>query len=274
MNKKRNVGILIFDNAEVLGFAGPFEVFSVTSELNNFELFDVFTVGEKSTPIGAVNGLSVNPRYNFNNCPRIDVLIIAGGSGTRKLMKNKKVLDWIDKVHQKTELTISICSGARLLGLLGLLDDKPYCTDHEVYEHMKEIVPTGKPQQKQRFIIDVLIIAGGSGTRKLMKNKKVLDWIDKVHQKTELTISICSGARLLGLLGLLDDKPYCTDHEVYEHMKEIVPTGKPQQKQRFIKAGRIYSSGGIDLSFHIVEKLLGEKTTKQTATYMEYNRVK
>jgi transcriptional regulator GlxA family with amidase domain len=192
MNKKRNVGILIFDNAEVLGFAGPFEVFSVTSELNNFELFDVFTVGEKSTPIGAVNGLSVNPRYNFNNCPRIDVLIIAGGSGTRKLMKNKKVLDWIDKVHQKTELTISICSGARLLGLLGLLDDKPYCTDHEVYEHMKEIVPTGKPQQKQRFI----------------------------------------------------------------------------------KAGRIYSSGGIDLSFHIVEKLLGEKTTKQTATYMEYNRVK
>ena len=196
MNKKRNVGILIFDNAEVLGFAGPFEVFSVTSELNNFELFDVFTVGEKSTPIGAVNGLSVNPRYNFNNCPRIDVLIIAGGSGTRKLMKNKKVLDWIDKVHQKTELTISICSGARLLGLLGLLDDKPYCTHHEVYEHMKEIVPTGKPQQKQRFI----------------------------------------------------------------------------------KAGRIYSSGGIsagiDLSFHIVEKLLGEKTTKQTATYMEYNRVK
>ena len=196
MNKKRNVGILIFDNAEVLDFAGPFEVFSVTSELNNFELFDVFTVGEKSTPISAVNGLSVNPRYNFNNCPRIDVLIIAGGSGTRKLMKNKKVLDWIDKVHQKTELTISICSGARLLGLLGLLDDKPYCTHYEVYEHMKEIVPTGKPQQKQRFI----------------------------------------------------------------------------------KAGRIYSSGGIsagiDLSFHIVEKLLGEKTTKQTATYMEYNRVK
>mgnify|MGYP001177074054 FL=1 len=196
MNKKRNVGILIFDNAEVLDFAGPFEVFSVTSELNNFEPFDVFTVGEKSTPISAVNGLSVNPRYNFNNCPRIDVLIIAGGSGTRKLMKNKKVLDWIDKVHQKTELTISICSGARLLGLLGLLDDKPYCTHHEVYEHMKEIVPTGKPQQKQRFI----------------------------------------------------------------------------------KAGRIYSSGGIsagiDLSFHIVEKLLGEKTTKQTATYMEYNRVK
>ena len=196
MNKKRNIGILIFDNAEVLDFAGPFEVFSVTSELNNLEPFNVFTVAEKSTPISAVNGLSLNPKYDFNNCPRIDILIIAGGSGTRKLMQNKKVLDWIDTVHQKTELTINICSGARLLGLLGLLDDKPYCTHHEVYEHMKEIVQTGMPQQQLRFV----------------------------------------------------------------------------------NAGKIYTSGGIsagiDLSFHIVKKLLGEKTTKQTATYMEYDRIR
>ncbi|NQX85323.1 MAG: DJ-1/PfpI family protein [Flavobacteriaceae bacterium] len=196
MNEKRNIRILIFDNAEVLDFAGPFEVFSVTSELNNFEPFDVFTVGENLTPICTVNGLSVNPKYNLSNCPRIDVLIIAGGSGIRKLMKNKKVLDWIYKVHQISELTTSICSGARLLGVLGLLDDKPYCTHHEVYEHMKEIVPTGKPQQEQRFV----------------------------------------------------------------------------------NTGRIYTSGGIsagiDLSFHIVEKLLGKKTSTQTATYMEYDRGK
>ncbi len=194
MNKKRNIGIFIFENVEVLDFAGPFEVFSVTSELNNHELFNVFTVGENLESIGAVNGLSVNPKYNFKNCPNIDILIIAGGSGTRKLMENKNVLDWIDKVHQKTELTLSICSGAILLGMLSLLDDKPYCTHHEVYEIMREIVPTGKPQQAQRFI----------------------------------------------------------------------------------NAGKIYTSGGIsagiDLSFHIVEELIGENTAKQTATYMEYNR--
>ena len=193
MNKKRNIGILIFDNVEVLDFAGPFEVFSVTSELNNFEPFNVFTVGEMSAPIRAVNGLSVNPTFDFNTCPSLDVLIIAGGSGTRKLMEKKNVLDWIHKVHQKSELTLSICSGARLLGVLGILDGKPYCTHHEVYEHMKEIVPTGKPRRKQRFI----------------------------------------------------------------------------------NTGKIYTSGGIsagiDLAFHIVEKLLGKKVAKLTATYMEYN---
>lgn len=148
---KKNVGILIFDNAEVLDFAGPFEVFSVTSELNNFELFDVFTVAKNTEPVLAVNGLSVNPKYNFENCPQIDILIISGGSGTRQQTKDRKTLSWLENIHKDTELTLSICSGARLLGKLGLLDNKPYCTHHEVYEDMKKIVPTGKPQVSKRF---------------------------------------------------------------------------------------------------------------------------
>ncbi|MEL7122087.1 MAG: DJ-1/PfpI family protein [Bacteroidota bacterium] len=152
MNKKRNIGILIFDNAEVLDFAGPFEIFAVTSELNDHKLFNVFTVGESIKPISAVNGLSVNPKYDFNTCPHIDVLIISGGSGTRQQMGNKNMLDWINKIHQETEYTLSICSGSRLLGALSLLDDQPYCTHHEVYNHMDEIVPTGLPQKDKRYV--------------------------------------------------------------------------------------------------------------------------
>jgi transcriptional regulator GlxA family with amidase domain len=57
---KKNIAIFLFDDAEVLDFAGPFEVFSVTSELSNYELFNVFTVAKEKKPIRAVNGLSVN----------------------------------------------------------------------------------------------------------------------------------------------------------------------------------------------------------------------
>lgn len=194
MNKKRNVGIFIFEDAEVLDFAGPFEVFSVTSELNNYEPFEVFTVAETLEPVSAVNGLSVNPKYDFKSCPPIDILILAGGTGTRKQMEN----------------TIT------------------------------------------------------------------LDWIKQIHPNSEYTLSICSGARLLGVLGLLDNKPYCTHHQVYPDLQEIVPTGNPQPNQRYVNAGKIYTSGGIsagiDLSFHVVEQLLGEQTARQTATYMEYDR--
>ena len=152
MIKKRNVGILIFDSAEVLDFAGPFEVFSVTSQLNDHKLFDVFTVGEKLAPITAVNGLSVNPKYDYSNCPPVDILIISGGSGTRKQVENNETLNWIRQIHKKTEFTLSICSGSRLLGVLGLLDNQPYCTHHEVYNDMKAIVPTGIPQKDKRYV--------------------------------------------------------------------------------------------------------------------------
>ncbi|MEO1487447.1 MAG: DJ-1/PfpI family protein [Bacteroidota bacterium] len=158
---KRNVGILIFDGAEVLDFAGPFEVFAVTSEINDFGLFNVFTVSESLEPISAVNGLSVNPDYDFANCPELDIVIISGGSGTRELMNNQKMLDWIHKTYLKSELTLSICSGARLLGVLGLLHGRPYCTHHLVYDHMKEIVPTGIPQKDKRFVSTGKIYTSG-----------------------------------------------------------------------------------------------------------------
>ena len=191
---KRNVGILVFDGAEVLDFAGPFEVFAVTSEINDFGLFDVFTVGESRDAISAVNGLSVNPDYDFINCPKLDILILSGGSGTRELMQNQKTLDWINNVHQNTEITVSICSAARLLAVLGLLNEQPYCTHHLVYDHLQELVPSGTPQKDERFV----------------------------------------------------------------------------------NSGKIYTSGGIsagiDISFHIVEKLHGKAIAEKTAAYMEYDR--
>ncbi len=152
MNTKRNIGILIFENAEVLDIAGPFEVFSVTSELNNFELFDVFTVSEKLNPVTTVNGLSINPKYDFNTCPNIDILIISGGFGTRALLDKTNVLNWIEKVSENTEFTVSICSGAMLLGKIGLLEGKPYCTHHEVYEYLNKLVPSGFPQPDKRYV--------------------------------------------------------------------------------------------------------------------------
>jgi transcriptional regulator GlxA family with amidase domain len=147
----KNVGILIFDDVEVLDFAGPFEVFSVASELYNHSLFNVFTVAHTINTVTAVNGLFVHPHFSYSDAPTIDILIIAGGVGTRLAMADKATMDWVKKVHAETELTVSICSGARLLGKLGLLDNTPYCTHKGVYEHMIELVPTGKPQKDKRF---------------------------------------------------------------------------------------------------------------------------
>ncbi len=190
---KKTVGIFIFDNAEVLDFAGPFEVFSVTSELNNFELFDVFTVAKTKEAISAVNGLSVNPKYDFNDCPKVDILILAGGDGTNQAIQDQEIIDWIAKTDQETEITMSICSGSRFLAKIGALDKNPYCTHHLVYGDMEKLVPSGKPVTYKRYV---------------------------------------------------------------------------QSNSKTYTSGGI--SAGIDLSFHIVEKIHGKKTVEKTAKYMEY----
>ena len=76
MNKRNNLAILIFDDVEVLDFAAPFEVFAVTSELNNYELFNVFLVAETQRTFKAVNGLQVVPNYEISNCPSLDILVV------------------------------------------------------------------------------------------------------------------------------------------------------------------------------------------------------
>jgi len=172
---KRNVGIFIFDDAEVLDFSGPFEVFSVASELHEYSLFDVFTVAQNTNPITAVNGLSVNPKYDFNSAPPIDILIIAGGGGTKSLINNEEVLNWVKRVHDKSELTLSICSGARVLGKLGLLDEKEYATHHLVYDHLAEIAPKGIPVKSRRYVQTGKIYTSGGISAGIDLSFHVLD---------------------------------------------------------------------------------------------------
>lgn len=143
---------MIFPEVEVLDFAGPFEVFSVASQLHNHELFEVKLLAKQRAPVMAVNGLSVNPHYSFEDAPLLDIFIIAGGSGSRALLEDKETLDWVDRTCDQTALVMSICSGARLLGRLGFLDDRPYCTHAGVYNDLSELVPGGKPQYEKRFV--------------------------------------------------------------------------------------------------------------------------
>jgi transcriptional regulator GlxA family with amidase domain len=149
---KKSIGTLIYNDAEVLDFCGPFEVFSVASELQDHSLFDVFTIAKTTHPVRAVNGLSVNPDYSFEDVPRIDVLIIAGGAGSRALVNDTETLAFIKKANEGTLYTASICSGARLLAKLGLLSHQPYTTHHLVYDHLAELAPDGLPQKDKRYV--------------------------------------------------------------------------------------------------------------------------
>lgn len=110
-----NVGIYIYDQAEVLDFSGPFEVFSTASRVcKNDKPFDVFLISESGGVVTARAGYRVLPHYGFHDHPKIDVLIIAGGVHVSEMDK-PQVRDWIHQQSNSVVITASVCTGAFLL---------------------------------------------------------------------------------------------------------------------------------------------------------------
>jgi transcriptional regulator GlxA family with amidase domain len=108
MNHSIKVGILLFNEVEVLDFAGPFEVFSLTSK-NDEKLFHVITIGETGEIVTARNGLKVLPNANFKDELNLDILIIPGGYGAEEIeIKNKAVIHWITGQKNKVKILASV----------------------------------------------------------------------------------------------------------------------------------------------------------------------
>lgn len=158
---KRNVAILLFNDVEVLDFAGPFEVFAVTDELNGGEIFNVFTFAENIETIRARNGLKVVPHFSRENCPPPHVLIVPGGFGTRALLQKPALLEWLQKRTAKAELTMSVCTGALVLAKAGLLDGLRATTHHECFALLRELAPRTDVVEGDRFVDNGHIITAG-----------------------------------------------------------------------------------------------------------------
>ncbi len=195
MSKNWRVGILLFNEVEVLDFAGPFETFSIVTIPEVLDKpFLVKTVSQDGKMIKARNGLMVQPNFSFDNAPDFDILIVPGGYGAEEIeINNEIVIQWIKKQSNKVELITSVCTGAFLLAKAGLIDGKR-ATTH---------------------------------------------WMD------------------------------------IDRLEREFPDVKVESNCKFIDEGSIITSGGIsagiNMSFHIIKRLLGEDVAKTTAKRMEYD---
>lgn len=152
------VGILIFDDVEILDVAGPFEVFAVTrlndeQQLQQSSPFKVYLISETNKQIIAIGGLRFTPDVTISNCPELDLLIIPGGWGTRKESKNKILLKWINNQFTKDRLIASVCTGSSLLGKAGLLDGRNATTHWGAFDFLQESAPKARILKNVRFTL-------------------------------------------------------------------------------------------------------------------------
>ncbi|PEA23772.1 AraC family transcriptional regulator [Bacillus cereus] len=161
MINRWNVGIFLFNEVEVLDFAGPFEVFSVTTT-NGEQPFTVHTASQDGEMIMARNGLKVQPDYSIENLPPVDILIIPGGLGIRENeVKNKIVINWIRKQMKEVKLMVSVCTGALLLAKAGLLEEKQATTHWASIESFRNDFPNIEVLENVKFVDEGHIITSG-----------------------------------------------------------------------------------------------------------------
>jgi len=169
MTRKVQVGILVFDDVEVLDFAGPFEVFSRTRTAPGLESrrsedsapFNVFTVAPRPGPIVATGGLKVVPHCDFATSPAIDVLVVPGGFGTRPLLQDTEVLDWLRRTAAGAERVTSVCTGALLLAQAGLLAGRRATTHWSSLDRLASLDATITVDGNRRVVDDVVVTSAG-----------------------------------------------------------------------------------------------------------------
>jgi transcriptional regulator GlxA family with amidase domain len=164
-----NVAILIFDDVELLDFTGPFEVFSRarlepgldSRRSSEGAPFNVFTVSKNPGTVVAVGGLQTTPTYSIGDCPSIDLLVVPGGWGTRRLLTDTDLLSWINDVAASGARVSSVCTGSLLLAKAGLLRHKRATTHWGALDSLAAIDPTISVNRQDRFVDDGIVTSAG-----------------------------------------------------------------------------------------------------------------
>jgi len=136
------VAILLFNGAELIDFAGPWEVFGTAG-------FLVHTVAEKAEPMTMVFGQKVIPDYTFDMSPKPDILLVPGG-GVFDYLKDDKFIGWVQTKAQEASHVISVCTGAFILQKAGLLVGQTVTSTYGMIEDLAS--PDTKVIYDRRFV--------------------------------------------------------------------------------------------------------------------------
>lgn len=146
----KKVAILIFDGVEIIDYTGPYEIFGSAG-------FDVYTVALTKDPVTTAMGMTVVPRYSFDDAPLPDVLVVPGG-GVKGTQTSAPTLAWIKEETAKIQHTMSVCNGAFILASAGMLDGLSATTTNGNLARLKKEFPKINVVDDKRYVDNGKII--------------------------------------------------------------------------------------------------------------------
>jgi transcriptional regulator GlxA family with amidase domain len=148
------IGILLFDGAEELDWAGPWEVLAAWARMWPDDGAEIFTLAPSDQPVSCAKGLRVLADHVWDAAPPFDVVLVPGGQGTRPLARDERTLDWVRACRDRGVLVTSVCTGSLVLAAAGLLRDRPATTYWNAFPELLELDPTIDARPDDRFVDD------------------------------------------------------------------------------------------------------------------------
>src|SRR5215472_12499745 len=150
------IGFVIFPELTQLDFTGPQQVLA---RLPNSA---IHIIAKSATPVPSESGLGLVPTHTFENCPQLDLICVPGGSaGVVRAMGDAELIDFVRRQSMTAKYVTSVCTGAFILGVAGLLKGRR-ATTHWAFTELLPLV--GATYEKARIVKDGNVITAGGVT--------------------------------------------------------------------------------------------------------------
>jgi cyclohexyl-isocyanide hydratase len=151
-----NIGFVIFPDLTQLDFTGPQQVLA---RLPNSAMH---IIAKSDAPVPSDSGLGLVPTHTFENCPLLDLICVPGGNaGVVRAMGDRETIDFVRQQSSTAKYVTSVCSGAFILGVAGVLKGRRATT----HWALTELLPlVGATHEKSRVVKDGNVITAGGVT--------------------------------------------------------------------------------------------------------------
>lgn len=173
----RTLGAVVFNGFETLDLFGPLQMFGTLADR-----FNISIIAEQAGQVTSRHGQKIEVDHTFDENRLYDLLLVPGGPGTWDQINNTHFLNWLQRTAPKSELVMSVCTGAAFLAKAGLLDGRCATTNKLNFEWVAQFGPKVDWQGHARWVEDERYFTSSGVTAGMDMSLAAIEYLIGVEQ--------------------------------------------------------------------------------------------
>jgi transcriptional regulator GlxA family with amidase domain len=140
---------MLYPDFELLDNFGPMEMFG-----NMQGSIEMMTVATEPGLVKSAQGTRVHADHGLDDCPKLDMILVPGGMGTRAAVDDARLVDWLRRRSNEAEIVMTVCTGSGLLAQTGLIDGRRATTNKAFFVWPETTWPKVQWVREARWVED------------------------------------------------------------------------------------------------------------------------